>query len=58
MDITQIEKKFKGRFKFGLTTYNVNTYDPIVIFIDTLDNFEYKIEMATEFHLKLFWKIS
>ena len=52
MDIKQIEKKFKGRFKFGLITHNVHTYDSIVTFIDTLDNFQYKIEMVTAVSLE------
>jgi hypothetical protein len=52
MDINQIEKKFKGRFKFALTTHNIDTYDPIVSFVDTLDNIQYKIEMATAISLE------
>ncbi len=52
MDIKRVEKKFKGRFKFELTTHNINTYDPVVTFIDTLDNFQYKIEMATAVSLE------
>ncbi len=52
MNIDQIEKKFKGRFKFELTTHNMHTFDPIVSFIDTLDNMQYKIEMATAVSLE------
>lgn len=52
MDIKKIEKMYKGRFKFGLTTHNVQTYDPVVTFIDTLDNFQYKIEMGTAVSLE------
>jgi len=52
MDINQIERKFKGRFRFELTTHNTHTYDPIVSFVDTLDNIQYKIEMATAISLE------
>lgn len=52
MDIKGIEKYFNGRFKFGLTTHNLNTYDPIITFKDTSDGMVYKIEMATDVSLE------
>ena len=47
MDIKSIEKLFKGRFKFSLTTHNIHTYDAIITFKDTTDGMVYKIEMVT-----------
>ena len=52
MDIKGIEKLFKGRFKFSLTTYNMNTHDAIITFKDTTDGIVYKIEMATAVSLE------
>lgn len=56
MDIENIEKVFKNRFKFGLTTHNLHTYDPIVTFRDTTDGMVYKIEMATAVSLETILK--
>jgi len=52
MDIKSIEKLFKGRFKFSLTTNNIHTYDAIITFKDTTDGMVYKIEMSTAVSLE------
>lgn len=43
----EIEDLFKGRFKFGLTTFNPQTHDALITFTDTYDGMIYKIEMVT-----------
>ena len=52
MDIKSIEKLFKGRFKFSLTTHNIHTYYAIITFKDTTDGMVYKIEMVTAISLE------
>lgn len=52
MDINKIEKDFKYRFKFELSTLNPYANNPIITFSDTKDGMIYKIEMLTAISLE------